>query len=90
METLLQSIPHLSVYIDDILITGETEGDHLQTLERVLECLSKACLQAKKQKCKFMVPSVEYLGYVIDAQGLRPHPDKVLAIQQAPMPINRT
>ena len=79
-ETLLQGISHVSVYIDDILITGESETDHLQTLERVLERLAKTGLHAKKNKCKFMVPSVDYLGYVIDAHGLRPHPDKVLAI----------
>ena len=79
-ETLLQGISHVSVYIDDILITGESETDHLQTLERVLERLAKTGLHAKKNKCKFMVPSVDYLSYVIDAHGLRPHPDKVLAI----------
>ena len=76
METLLQGIPHVTIYIDDILITGETEADHLQTVE--------------KGKCKFLIPSVDYLGYVIDAQGLRPHPDKVSAIQQAPKPLNVT
>ena len=90
METLLQRIPHVTVYIDDILITGENDVDHLQTLETVLERLAKAGLRAKKKKCKFMVPSVEYLGYVIDAQGLHPHPDKVLAIRQAPTPLNVT
>ena len=36
METLLQGIPHVTVYIDDILITGETEADYLQTLDKVL------------------------------------------------------
>ena len=75
----------ISVYIDDILITGETETDHLQTLEQVLEQLAKAGLCVKKNKCKFMVPSLDYLGYIIDAHGLRPHPDKVMAIQQAPI-----
>ena len=90
METLLQGIPHVTVYIDDILITGETEADHLQTLERVLERLAKAGLRVKKNKCKFLVPSVDYLGYVIDAQGLRLHPDKVSAIQEAPTPLNVT
>ena len=90
METLLQGIPHVTVYIDDILITGKNDVDHLQTLETVLERLAKAGLQAKKNKCKFMVPSVDYLGYVIDAQGLYPHRDKVLAIQQVPTPSNVT
>ena len=88
METLLQGITHITVYIDDILINGKNDVDHLQTLETVLERLAKAGLRAKMNKCKFMVPSVDYLGYVIDAQGLHLHPDKVLAIQQAPMPSN--
>ena len=70
METVLQGIPHVTVYIDDILITGKSDVDHLQTLETVLERLAKAGLRAKKNKCKFMVPSVDYLGYVIDAQGV--------------------
>ena len=35
-----------------------------------------------------MVPSVAYLGYVIDTDGLRPLPEKVEAIQQAPTPTN--
>ena len=78
------------MYIDDILITGETETEHLQTLEEVLKQLAKAGLRVKKKKCKFMVPSVSYLGHVIDANGLRPLPEKVQAIQHAPTPKNVT
>ena len=37
-----------------------------------------------------MVPSVSYLGHVIDANGLRPLPEKVQAIQHAPTPKNVT
>ena len=51
---------------DDIMITGETKAEHLQTLE-VLKCLVKAGLRVKKNKCKFMVSSVSYLGHIIDA-----------------------
>ena len=90
METLLQGIPCVTVYIDDILITGETESDHLKFLEEVLKRLAKAGLRAKKHKCKFMAPSVTYLGHVIDAKGLHPLPEKVQAIQQAPTPKNVT
>ena len=90
MEGLLHGIPHVTVCIDDILITGETEAEHLQTLEEVLKRLAKAGLRIKKKKCKFMVPSVSYLGHVIDANGLRPLPEKVQAIQQAPTSKNVT
>ena len=56
METLLQGIPHVTVYIDDILITGENDADHLQTLETVLERLAKAGLRAKKKQVQVYGP----------------------------------
>ena len=90
METLLQEIPHVTVYIDNILITGKTEADHLQTLEKLLEHLAKDGLRAKIHNFKLIVPSVDYLEYVINARGLRPQPNKVVAIQQAPAPLSVT
>ena len=78
------------MYIDDILITSATEADHLKSLEEVLRQLARAGLRVKKNKCKLMVPSVSYLGHVIDANGLHPLPDKVQAIEDAPMPKNVT
>ena len=60
MESLLQGISGVVVYIDDILIT---EQEHLQALEEVLTRPEKAGLRARKCKCRFMVPSVDYLGY---------------------------
>ena len=36
MDSILQGLPHVCVYIDDILITGPTDEDHLKTLDEVL------------------------------------------------------
>ena len=83
-------IPGVTVYIDDILVTGENESVHLQSLEEVLKRLARVGLRARKAKCQFMVPSVTYLGYVIDADGLHPLPDKIKAIREAPTPKNIT
>ena len=90
MEQLLQGIAHVTVYIDDILIATESEDEHLQILEEVFARLAKADLKVKKHKCKFMVRSVPYLGHVIDGEGIRPLPEKVEAIRQAPTPKNVT
>ncbi len=90
MEQLLQGIPHVTVYIDDIFITAETEAEHLKILEEVFKWLAKAELKVKKHKCKFMVPSVPCLSHVIDEKGLDPLPEKVEAIRQAPTPKNVT
>ena len=41
-----------------------------------------------KKKCQLLKPSVDYLGYVVDAEGLRPMPEKVEAITKALRPEN--
>lgn len=77
MENLLNGIPGVQVYIDDILVTGETTEDHLRSLEEVLRRLEKAGLRVKKSKCRFMQPSIIYLGHLIDADGIHPLSEKV-------------
>ena len=88
MENLLQGIPHVSIYLDDILITGTSEADHLSTLDKVLTRLEAAGLHLKRNKCAFLLPSVEYLGHKISADGLQPTEEKVRAIKEAPHPTN--
>ncbi len=79
MEVLLQGIPGVTLYIDDILVTGKDDQDHLKSLDEVLARLTKVGLRAKRHKCKFMRKSVSYLGFVIDAEGLHPVSDKIEA-----------
>ena len=88
MEGLLKGIAGVIVYIDDILITGKTTEQHLSALEEVLKRLSKAGLRLGKNKCMFMSSSVQYLGYQIAADGIRPVHGKVEAVRDAPEPRN--
>ena len=84
MESLLQGMPGVVVYLDDILVSGKTEKEHLSTLEQILDRLEEAGLLLNQGKCVFMVVSVAYLGHIVDAQGLHPDPERVRAIEQAP------
>ena len=86
----MQGIPSIAIYLDDILISGTSEEEHLKTLEIVLGRLQDAGLKLKRDKRLFMRSSVVYLGYLIDADGLHPMPDKVKAILEAPEPTNVT
>ena len=90
MENLLQGIPCVSIYLDDILITGPTETEHLATLDKVLSKMEAAGLRLKQQKCAFLLPAVEYLGHKISADGIQPTEEKVWAIKEAPSPTNVT
>ena len=83
MENLLQGLPHVVVYIDDILVTGTTDAEHITNVEEVLCRLEAAGMRLKKSKCAFMLREVEYLGHRITAEGLQPTPAKTQAKTQA-------
>ena len=75
MENLLQDIPGVVIYIDDILTTGPDGSSHLSALEEVLHRIKQAGLRLNQTKCQFMAATVEFLGYKIDAHGLHPLPE---------------
>ena len=88
MDTILQGIPRTLCYIDDILVTGANDEEHLKNLAEVFERLHKYGIRMCKQKCYFMQDSVEYLGHRVDAEGIRATPEKISAIVNAPLPEN--
>uniref|UniRef100_A0A1X7SFR9 Reverse transcriptase RNase H-like domain-containing protein n=1 Tax=Amphimedon queenslandica TaxID=400682 RepID=A0A1X7SFR9_AMPQE len=71
-------------------LAAHDDADHLNNLHAVLQTLEEAGLTLKQSKCKFGVPSVEYLGHIIDSDGLHPSEAKVKAIREAPTPTNVT
>jgi hypothetical protein len=88
MDTILQGIPHVCCYIDDILVTGMDNAQHVRILEEVLQRLEQHGLRLKPEKCSFLQPSVEYLEHRIDSVGIHTLPAKLQAIQEAPPPCN--
>ena len=90
MESLLQGLRHVTVYLDDILVTGMSEEDHISNLREVLKRLEAAGVRLHRDKCTFMSSQGKYLGHVIDAKGLHPNPDRATAIQDAPSPTSVT
>ena len=90
MESLFQGCKGVAIYLDDILVTGSTVEDHLANLDKVLSIMATAGLKLNKAKCAFLLPKVEYLGHLIDGNGIHPTKEKVTAIQEAPQPRNVT
>ena len=81
MDQILQGIPGVCCYIDDILVTAPSDAEHLKRLEMVFQRLEKYNIRVKKEKCSFMSEDVRYLGHVIDKNGRHPIPDKVEGIR---------
>ena len=88
MDTILQNIPKAMCYIDDIMITGSDDTEHLATLNQVLERLETHNIKVNLKKCHFLAKSVKYLGHLIDAEGKHALTDKLDAVKNAPVPRN--
>lgn len=78
--------PYAFVYLDDIIIATPSFEKHMEVLEEVLKRLKSANLTINLEKCEFCRPSLKYLGYLLDEQGLRTDPDKVAAMLNFPRP----
>ena len=66
-------------YLDDIIITGRNDAEHLRNLEEVIHRLVVNGVIVRKGNA-ISYESIEYLGHVIDAHGLYTVPDKIKAI----------
>ncbi|XP_077553537.1 uncharacterized protein LOC144168417 [Haemaphysalis longicornis] len=86
MSRILEGQTGVVNMIDDILVFGKTRKEHDQRLQQVLARLSKAGITLNRDKCSFGTNSVKFLGVVVSAHGISPHPDKVAAIKRLPAP----
>nr|GEZ73135.1 reverse transcriptase domain-containing protein [Tanacetum cinerariifolium] len=69
------------VFIDDILIYSKNKEDHEKHLKTILELLKNEKLFVKFSKCDFWLKSIQFLGHVIDINGVHVDPVKVEAIR---------
>lgn len=77
---------NIFVYLDDLVVVNSTFSDHITTLNKVFDTLKSAGLTINSKKCQFCKPSLAFLGYVVDKNGLHANPDKVKSICDYPQP----
>ncbi len=70
---LMASLKFVQVYMDDLLIiTRRTLDEHLQKMETVLARLRDAGLKVNAAKTSFCAHEIEYLGYILTREGIKP------------------
>nr|GFB19320.1 putative reverse transcriptase domain-containing protein [Tanacetum cinerariifolium] len=78
------------VFIDDILIYSRNKEKHANHLRIILKLLRKEKLYAKLSKCDLWISVVQFLGHIIDNQGLHVDPAKIEAIKNWTSPTTPT
>lgn len=86
MEKLFQGMEHVTVFVDDITVTGKNNDEHLKNLELVFKKLNDAGLTVKLAKCEFFKEELYVLGHIISSTGIKKSRDKVQAIEEAEPP----
>ena len=63
MDQTIAGIPGVVSYLDDVT-----------NLQKTLDRLKTAGFRLKMEKCQFLQPEVQYLGHIIDKNGIKPQP----------------
>ncbi len=91
LNTLFSSVigKGLFVYLDDLIVVSKALDTHLQLLSLVFQKLTKAGLKAKLTKCEFLKSHIEFLGYLVDGDGILTVHSKITAVQKfsTPKPV---
>ena len=77
--------PYLDIfviaYLDDILIYSENEAQHTRHVKQVLQALDEYSLRLKLKKCEFHKTKVNFLGYVVGANGVEISEEKIKVVK---------
>ena len=86
MSYILRDLEGVYCYLDDLLIFSKNEADHLTTLEELFKRLDENDLTISLNKCEFAATELDFLGYRVNGQGLKPIHKKLQAIVDFPTP----
>ena len=90
LEKVLLGTKGVVSFSDDIIITGKNDEEHIQNLSEVLSRLQEEGFKVDLRKAEFFKTLVQYLGHIIDNEGLHKYPEKVAAIVDIKRPTNAT
>jgi hypothetical protein len=86
MDKILQANPHLrsfvKLYLDDILIHSRTVEEQDEHLREVFRILRESGMKVERKKCEFFVPSLDFLGFRVDADGVHVEAGKAAAVAE--------
>ena len=86
MDSVTSQLTGVFVYLDDMLVASPTAQQHERDLRNLFTSLARFGLVLNVNKCVFGVSELQFLGHTVSQQGIKPLPDKVLAVKNFERP----
>ena len=79
------NLTYCIIYLDDVIVSGHTEEEHLECLCIMFECFCEFNLKLKPSKCSFFESEIIYLAHHISHEGICPSRENVCTVEEFPM-----
>lgn len=88
MDQLTAGLERVFCYLDDLIIASSSLQEHFQQLFQLFSRLNNYGLHIKPEKCHFLQHEIQFLGHIVNADGIKPDPQRSAALRNMPAPTN--
>ncbi|XP_060810227.1 uncharacterized protein LOC132904318 [Amyelois transitella] len=85
-DNVLKDLDFVFAFIDDVMISSFTKEDHENHLRQVFQRSTDFVITINLNKCEFGKQAIEFLGYEVSTDGIKPLENKVKVILEYPKP----
>ncbi|KRY05851.1 Transposon Ty3-I Gag-Pol polyprotein, partial [Trichinella britovi] len=82
MDEVTRGLRFCFVYLDDVLVASRSKQEHEKHLATLFQRFEKYGVKLNPAKCVFFAPDLEFLGFKVCSQGIKPLAEKVEAIRR--------
>lgn len=90
LALIFRGIKDAHLIHDDLVVASASNNEHKETLEKVMNAILNANLKLNPEKCHFGKKEISFWGSIYSADGVRPDPDKVEALEFLTSPQNKS
>ncbi|XP_055590022.1 uncharacterized protein K02A2.6-like [Uranotaenia lowii] len=86
MSKMIAGLEGVDSFLDDFIIYSASREQHDRILEELFKRIQDYGFHLRPEKCNFYQSEIRYLGFIINADGIKPDPAKVASIVSMPQP----
>ena len=86
IDEVVRDLPFVYTFVDDCVIFSSDFASHLQHLEKVFSRFEDYGLRISSAKCQFAKQQIEFLGFQVNSEGIRPLYERVQSLSQLQIP----